>query len=90
MTELLKDSVTLLLPTTRAEITRALQSLACWKLVQGFRGKSGDAEAVIAAVSAVARFAAAQAAEIEELDINPLLVLPTGAVAVDALLRYRC
>ncbi|MGB9143651.1 MAG: acetate--CoA ligase family protein, partial [Aestuariivirga sp.] len=89
LTELLKDSVTLLLPTSREEIIRALQSLKVWKLVEGFRGKSGDQQAVIAAVLAVAEFAKAHSATIEELDVNPLLVLPNGAVAVDALIRMR-
>ncbi len=89
LTELLKDSVTLLLPTSTEEITRALQSLRVWKLVEGFRGKSGDRHAVVAAVLAVAEFAKAHAATIEELDVNPLLVLANGCVAVDALIRMR-
>jgi acetate---CoA ligase (ADP-forming) len=89
LTELLKDSITLLLPTSREEIIRALQSLKVWKLVEGFRGKSGDSQAVIAAVEAVADFAKAHSTTIEELDVNPLLVLPSGAVAVDALIRMR-
>jgi acetate---CoA ligase (ADP-forming) len=89
LTELLKDSATLLLPTNRGEITRALKGLRIWKLVEGFRGKSGDQEAVIKAVEAVAAFAAAHADKIEELDINPLFVLPQGAVAADALIRMR-
>jgi acetate---CoA ligase (ADP-forming) len=89
LTELLKDSVTLLLPTSREEITRALKSLKVWKLVEGFRGKSGDQKAVIDAVLAVASFANAHSAHIEELDVNPLLVLPKGAIAVDALIRMR-
>ena len=89
LTELLKDSVTLLLPTSREEITRALKSLKVWKLVDGFRGKSGDQKAVIDATMAVAAFAKAHTAHIEELDVNPLLVLPEGAVAVDALIRMR-
>ena len=42
LTELLKDSATLILPTSRAEIERALRSLKVWKLIEGFRGKSGD------------------------------------------------
>jgi acetyl-CoA synthetase len=57
--------------------------------VTGFRGRSGDAAAVIGAVEAIARFAASHAGRIEELDVNPLLVLPEGAVAVDALIRMR-
>jgi acetate---CoA ligase (ADP-forming) len=89
LTELLKDSVTLLLPTSAAEITRALKSLKVWRLVEGYRGKSGDQQAVIAAVQAVAGFAKAHATTIEELDVNPLLVLANGAVAVDALIRLR-
>ena len=89
LTELLKDSVTLLLPTSKEEVTRALQSLKVWKLVEGFRGKSGDQKAVIAAVMAVGAFAKAHSTTIEELDVNPLLVLPKGAVAVDALIRMR-
>ena len=89
LTELLKDSVTLILPTSRAEIERALKSLKVWKLVEGFRGKSGDQHAVIKAVEAVAAFADANRGRIEELDVNPLLVLPDGAVAVDALIKMR-
>lgn len=89
LTELLKDSVSLLLPTTRREIETALQRLRVWKLVQGFRGRSGDMTAVIAAVEAIARFAAEYDGLIEELDINPLIVLPAGVVAADALIRMR-
>jgi acyl-CoA synthetase (NDP forming) len=89
LTELLKDSVTLILPTSRAEIERALKSLKVWTLVEGFRGKAGDQLAVIKAVEAVAAFAAANRGRIEELDVNPLLVLPDGAIAVDALIKMR-
>jgi acyl-CoA synthetase (NDP forming) len=89
LTELLKDSATLLLPTSHAEITRALKGLHIWKLVEGFRGKSGDQDAVVKAIEAVAKFAAAHDAQIEELDINPLFVLPQGTVAADALIRMR-
>lgn len=91
LTELLMDSATLLLPTSRAEILRALQSLKVWKLVEGFRGKSGDIDGIVAAIEAVARFAAAKRGLVEELDVNPLLVLPPGqgAVAVDALISMR-
>ena len=91
LTELLKDSATLILPTSRPEIERALQSLKVWKLIEGFRGKSGDRDGVVRAVEAIAAFAEAERGLIEELDVNPLLVLPPGqgAVAVDALIRMR-
>ena len=89
LTELLHDSATLLLPTSETEIRAALAGLKCWPLVTGFRGRHGDAEAVLHAVQALAAFAAAHAGRIEEVDVNPLLVTATGAVAVDALIRMR-
>jgi len=91
LTELLKDTVTLILPTSRAEIERAVRSLKVWKLIEGFRGKSGDQDGVIKSIEAVAAFATAKAALIDEVDVNPLLVLPPGqgAIAVDALIKMR-
>ena len=89
LTELLKDSITLILPTTTTEIARALRTLKVWTLVEGFRGKSGDQQAVIRAVEAVAAFAEAHRGLVEELDVNPLLVCKTGAIAVDALIKMR-
>jgi acetyl-CoA synthetase len=89
LTELLADSATLLLPATNAEIEHALASLKIWRLVTGFRGKHGDAAAVVRAIEAIAAFALANEGLVEELDVNPLLVFPNGAVAVDALIRMR-
>ena len=89
LTELLQDSATLLLPTNQCEIKVACESLKIWQLVKGFRGKKGDAKAVYAAIAAVTKFAAKHKDTIVELDINPLLVLEKGAVAVDALLKVR-
>ncbi|MBC8038702.1 MAG: acetate--CoA ligase family protein [Rhizobiales bacterium] len=89
LTELVQDKAALILPTSRAEIERALKSLKVWKLVEGFRGKSGDQAAVIEAIEAIAAFAAAHRGLIVELDVNPLLVLSEGAVAADALIKMR-
>ena len=91
LTELLADTATLLLPTNRAEIERALEGLRVSRLIDGYRGKSGDRAALLDAIEAIAAFAAENRETIEELDVNPLLVLPPGegVVAVDALLRIR-
>ncbi len=89
LTEFLKDTATLLLPTNRAEIEQALRSLKVWTLIEGHRGKRGDARATIDAIEAVARFAENHDSLIDELDVNPLLVLPDGAIAVDAFIRMR-
>ena len=46
-----------------------------------------DMDAVIAAVEAIAGFAVANNDRLLELDVNPLLVTPDAAIAVDAFIR---
>ena len=74
------------------EVLAALQSLKVRPLLTGFRGKpAGDVDALVDAVLAVAAYAQAHAAQLVELDVNPLLVLPQGrgVLAVDALIRLK-
>ena len=90
LVELLRDSVTLLLPAGRQEITAALQSLKVYRLLDGYRGRpAGDVSALIDAVLAVLAYAQTHEATLLELDVNPVLVLPAGrgVLAVDALIR---
>jgi len=92
LVELMADSRTLLFPLTRDAVAEALDALKVAPLLAGYRGgPRGDRRAAIEAILAVAAYAEAHAARLEELDINPLLVLPEGrgAVAVDALIRLR-
>ncbi|WP_323798416.1 acetate--CoA ligase family protein [Nisaea sp.] len=87
-TEILKDSVTLLLPASDTEIEAALDRLRIAPLLDGYRGAPpADRAAIVAAVRAVQDFVAAQDGRVSEVEINPLLCLPEGAVAVDALIR---
>ena len=88
LVELLKDSRSLLLPTTDAAIREALLSLRSAPLLQGFRGRPAvDLDALVQAIRAVADYACEHAEQLLELDVNPLLVNAQGAVAVDALIR---
>ena len=90
LTELLADSRVLMLPTTPAEIRAALASLKVFRLLTGWRGKpAARLDTVVDAILRVAEFVVAHAREIEELDINPLIVTPDRAIAVDVLLRMR-
>ena len=90
LVELVHDSRTLLLPTDRESVAEALATLKVSKLLTGFRGRpAGDREAAIDAVLAVAAFSEAERDTLEELEINPLLVLSEGAAAVDVLMRVR-
>jgi acyl-CoA synthetase (NDP forming) len=90
LTELLRDTATLLPPFTPTSIEAALNRLKVSKLLKGFRGKpAGDIPALINTVLACTRYAEANLNTLVELDINPVIVRPAGlgAVAVDALIR---
>jgi acetate---CoA ligase (ADP-forming) len=88
--ELLRQTEQVLLPASRAEIEAALARLTLHRVLTGYRGRAGcDMPALINAIEAVAAFAMAHSDRLEELDVNPLLALPQGAVAVDALIRIR-
>jgi acyl-CoA synthetase (NDP forming) len=90
LVEVAKDSESLLLPTSRDEVRRAIDGLRCARLLRGFRGAApGDIDATVDVVLAVAALVERDPGSIVELDINPLLVLPRGhgAVAADALIR---
>lgn len=88
LVELLKDSRSLLLPTTDGAIRQALLGLRSAALLQGFRGRQvADLDALVAAIRAVADYACENAGQLLELDVNPLLVGADGTTAVDALIR---
>lgn len=88
LTELLRDSVSLLLPTRPEDIRAALAGLRVAPLLAGYRGKpAADMNAIVAAVLAVQDYVTANAASLEEVEINPLICTADRAVAVDALVR---
>jgi hypothetical protein len=90
--ELLQDSATLLFPVLRSEVQALLMSLKIRPLLEGFRGQpAGDIDALVDAVMAIANYAQAHADTLEELDVNPVLVLALGhgVRAVDAMIRMN-
>ena len=98
MAELMRDTITLMLDVPREQIKQAVLSLKAGQIMQGWRGQpQGDVEAAIDAIMAIQSFALANASQISELEVNPLMVRPQdrsdkeakGAVAVDALIRMR-
>ncbi|MER9250076.1 acetate--CoA ligase family protein [Mesorhizobium sp. M0590] len=89
LVELLRDSVTLMLPATRDDIEAALRGLKLYPLLEGYRGRpKADVQAGIDTISSIADFVQKNEGEIEELDINPLIVCAEGKGAwiADALL----
>ena len=90
-TELMNDSVTLLLPLTKSIILNAINELKISKLLKGYRGKpQGDIKAIIQAIMKLGKFAEKNSSRLIEADINPLIVRPKGkgVIAADALLHY--
>lgn len=87
--ELLRDSQTLLLPSSKTDIQQALLQLKGAALLQGYRGKAmADLPAAVAAVLRIQNFVMENASRIQELDINPLIVCAAGqgVYVADALL----
>ena len=92
LVEIIKDSVSLLMPTTRERVLHALGQLKCAPLLNGFRGAPpADLNATADVILAVADIVEKDPSAIVELDINPLMLLAEGqgAVAADALISLN-
>lgn len=86
LVELLQDSVTLLLPCTKARIDEAVETLAIARIIDGYRGAgAGDRQGLIAAIAKMAD-AMVKDANLALIEVNPLFVGSQSVVAVDALI----
>ncbi|WP_238372283.1 acetate--CoA ligase family protein [Heliomarina baculiformis] len=87
-TELLRDTVSMLVPSDREAVASAVQKLACAPVLNGYRGRPGICmTSLLDAVDAVQAYVAAHAETLSEIEINPLICTPERAVAADALIR---
>lgn len=86
MVELIDDTVTALLPLTRSRILEMLQDLKVGKLLDGHRGAPAADHAAIAETVLMLEAFLEGRPDIVEIEINPLLATPSGAIAVDALI----
>ena len=88
-TELLKDVAVRITPITAGEASRMIRLLRTFPLLEGYRGapKADVAalEDVLLRVSALVE----GHPEIAEMDLNPVIVSPAAAVAVDARVRLE-
>ena len=90
-TELMKDSIALLLPLRKSSILKAINTLKISKLLKGYRGKpKADIEELVQTIMKLGTFAEKNASRLIEMDINPLIVRAKGkgVVAADALIHY--
>ena len=90
-TELMNDSVTLLLPLTKNIILKSINKLKISKLLKGYRDKpKGDIKDLVQTIMKIGKFAEKNATHLIEVDINPLIVRTRGkgVIAADALIHY--
>jgi acyl-CoA synthetase (NDP forming) len=82
--ELIDDAIPLLLPVSPDAVGHALARLRCHaRLVSG----GADIAALVDAILRIAALAEHHRCDLIELDVNPLLALREGCLAVDALAR---
>ena len=90
MTEVMRDTVQLMIPATRQSVSEKILQLRCAALLRGFRGKEpAHLESILDNVMAVQDYVMANSSVISEIEINPLICTPTRAVAADALIRKK-
>jgi acetyltransferase len=90
LVELAKDAALRLLPVTSGEITSMIDGLKLNSLLAGFRGgAAADRAALEAAALALAQFYLDHRSRIGEIEINPLMIRQSGAVAVDVRVIWR-
>lgn len=88
--EVLKDVSFRIAPLKRRDAEEMLDEIRSRKILDGVRGQPPvNREALIDVIMKVSRLVTDHRDTIEELDINPLLVFPDGACAVDALISCK-
>ncbi|WP_211841325.1 acetate--CoA ligase family protein [Saccharopolyspora antimicrobica] len=85
-TELYSDVASALGPLDAGQAVALLRRLRGWPLLDGFRGRPRcDVDAAAAAIASLSQAAVELGTDLTELEINPLMVHATGAVAADLL-----
>ncbi|NUW44221.1 bifunctional acetate--CoA ligase family protein/GNAT family N-acetyltransferase [Nonomuraea rhodomycinica] len=85
--ELVADQAFRVPPVTTAAATEMIGELRCAPLLHGYRGaRPADVAALARQVVRVGRLLE-ELPEVAELDLNPVIVSPDGAVTVDARIR---
>jgi acyl-CoA synthetase (NDP forming)/GNAT superfamily N-acetyltransferase len=86
-TDVWDDRAFLVPPVSPRDAARVVRSLRLWPLLDGYRGAApADVGALEALVVSLGQLAL-DLPELAEIDLNPVLVTPTGAVLVDVKAR---
>jgi acyl-CoA synthetase (NDP forming) len=86
--EIHRDRSLRLAPVDLVEARAMIGEVKALKALAGYRGRpAGDLDAVADTLVALSQLAGAEGPAVAEAEVNPLIVLPKGVVAVDALVR---
>ncbi|WP_423453888.1 acetate--CoA ligase family protein [Ottowia sp. VDI28] len=87
LVEVLHDVTFRLAPFDEKEARRMIDEIQGRAVLDGVRGAAAsDVDALASALSRLSFFAAENAGKLASVDVNPFLLLPNGAVALDALI----
>ena len=91
LVEVMEDRRFAVPPFGITEATRLLSGLRVWKLLQGVRGSPPcDLHGLSLCLSRFSIVCAELGDSMAEMDVNPVIVSPAGALAVDTSLVLRC
>jgi acyl-CoA synthetase (NDP forming) len=87
--EALRDIVFRVAPLTPLDARDMLASIRGAAVLEGMRGRGAADRAALERTLCLVSQMAEDLPDIEEMDINPLLALPRGVLALDARVRLR-
>jgi len=88
-TDLLKDRAFAIPPLTKEDIDKLISSLKSSPLFYGYRGSEPvDVKSLNKVIAGIASLSLALP-EVAEIDLNPVIVSPKGAIAVDLKVKLR-
>jgi acyl-CoA synthetase (NDP forming) len=89
LTDLLGDRTFAIPPLSGAAADRLIGSIRCAPLLFGYRGSAPVDVASLRDILVRVATLSVEVPEIAELDFNPVIVSPTGAVVVDCKVRVE-
>jgi acetate---CoA ligase (ADP-forming) len=82
--EIMKDTAIEMAPLSHDDAHRMIRRIKAFPILDGARGRErADIEALAALLVALGRFAIENSGQFRALDLNPIIVGPSGTVAVD-------
>jgi acetyltransferase len=82
--EIMKDTAIEMAPLSHDDAHRMIRRIKAFPILEGARGRApADIETLAAMLVALGRFAIENSGQFRALDLNPIIVGPSGAVAVD-------